>query len=641
MKKPIRWLCIMLLACMLLPVIPAQAAEDELVWLEELPEKTTVVVDFSTQTGVPLLKRQNVFSPSGSFGGSRLEEFIRDVPTLAQLRAESHRVDLCMGAGGVGGDLGLGTQDELQYNWTRTDTIFEQFYNGGVLPYVVYFATPNALYDTDRAATSLWKYPPVSNERWQEVCAAIAEHYQALGWPFAAHEIWNEPDWGDTFFGGEWEEYVRMYEYAVKGIRAANPYAMVGGMSLAEIDVATEAGEVAMFLDHVQEQALPLDFISYHCYVSRNYDDYTELANSALAAYGDTFATTALHLNEFHVALDGTATSTERCVGPMMDAILYTLDNPQITSVNWACFRVSGEPVQLINSRTGERFAAYHVLEFYNRLPIDRVSLTEKNALKGVASIDGQQAGVMLYNRTYKARDYVLSLQNLPWDKCDVTVYCVDKDHSNFGLNGGSDEPEIILQASGVSPENLCIQGELLSNGMIYVEIVESGYVPELGQVTGFDAEGNVISGGMATVLRREYYFEDRSTTMFSEFDLRTFTAWAGMGNAESGLSKGSVYLENLPAQLVARPTLTREAAEGSAVYLTAEYLDSAGQTVLTQHYQLGENAKVQAADAQLLPLGGEIVLTTPEGFDGVLKLTWGLADAGLDVTMKMTFDKE
>ena len=348
-----------------------------------------------------------------------------------------------------------------------------------------------------------------------------------------------------------------------------------------------------------------------------------------------------MHLNEFHVALDSKATSTERCVGPMMDAILYTLEHPQITSVNWACFRVSGEPVQLINSRTGERFAAYHVLDFYNRMPFDRVALKEKNGLKGIASIEGQQAGVMLYNRTYKARDYVLALQNLPWDKCDVTVYCVDKEHSNFGLNGGSDEPAIILQEKGVSPQSLCIQGELLSNGLIYVEIVESGYVPQLQQVTDYDEMGHVISGGMATVLRREYYFEDRSTTMFSEFDLRTFTAWAGMGNAERGLSKGSVYLENLPEQLVARPALNRDLAQGAAIYLTAEYLDDAGQAVLTQHYRLGENVAVQAADAQLLPVHGEIVLMPPEGFNGVLKLTWGLVDAGMDTTLKIVLDKE
>ena len=56
-------------------------------------------------------------------------------------------------------------------------------------------------------------------------------------------------------------------------------------------------------------------------------------------------------------------------------------------------------------------------------MPVDRVTLKEANGLKGIASVDGDQAGVMLYNRTYKARDYVLALDKLPFDTCDVTVY--------------------------------------------------------------------------------------------------------------------------------------------------------------------------------------------------------------------------
>ena len=160
-----------------------------------------------------------------------------------------------------------------------------------------------------------------------------------------------------------------------------------------------------------------------------------------------------------------------------------------------------------------------------------------------------------------------------------------------------------------------------------------------LDPVSTIDSSEQVLQGGIATVIRREYYFEDRATTMFSEFDLRSFTAYAGMGNASKGLSKGAVVLENLPEQLVARPTLTREAAEGSAVYLTAEYLDEDGNVLLSQRYQRGENAAVPGGNA--LPMDDEIVLTTPEGFDGVLKLSWGIADAGADTTLKITIDKE
>lgn len=646
MKRAIRWISLMLMLCMLTSSMTACAEVDGLTWVENPPAKMTVRVDFANPTGVPLFKRQNVFSPSHSFVGSYMAEVARDVPTLAALGSESQRVDLFMGNGGVGSTIGKGTPEKLTYSWMQADMTLRNFYKGGVMPYVSYFATPNALFDKERAVTNYWKYPPVDMEAWGEVCAAIAAHYANRSWPFAAHEIWNEPDWYDhgqkamAFYEGTWEEYLSIYEYAVKGIRSANPYAMVGGMSLATFSDYYANGNVRMFLDHVKEQELPLDFISYHCYVTSNYPTYTNLANASLAAYGDAFATTGLHLNEFHVALSSSVTATEQCVGPMMDAILYTLDHPQITSVNWACFRVSGEDgIQMIESRTGKRFAAYHLLSFYNRMPVDRVQLTEANGIKGVASIDGKQAGVILYNRTYKARDYVLALDNLPYETCDVTVYAIDENHSNYGRNGGSDEAAVILTAQGVATENLCLQGELLTNGLIYVEITESGHVLELGPVSAIDSRDQVLQGDTATVLRREYYFEDRDTTMFSEFDLRSFTAWAGMGDAHEGLSKGAVVLENLPAQLVARPTLTREAAEGAAVYLTAEYLDGEGNVLLTKHYQQGTNDAAPAFDTQ--PLDSEIVLETPEAFEGVLKLSWGIADGGVDTTLKITFDKE
>lgn len=268
------------------------------------------------------------------------------------------------------------------------------------------------------------------------------------------------------------------------------------------------------------------------------------MANEALAAYGDTFAETGLHLNEFHVAIDEDITGTERCVRPMMDAILYTLEHPQITSVNWACFRVAGEGgIQMINSRNGKRLAAYHLLYCYNRMPVDRVQMTENKGLRGLASVEGDQAGVILYNRTENKQDYVLQLEQLPWGTCDITLYCIDEQHSNYGRNGGSDELSVVFSAENVQTENLCIQGTLNVNGMLYAEIVRSGASVEDDPVTSIDANECVLQADTATVLRREYYFEDRDTTMFSEFDLRTFTAWAGMGDAEIGLSKGAVLM--------------------------------------------------------------------------------------------------
>ncbi len=618
----------------------------------DLNSKTCIQVDFSKFTGIPLFKRQNVFSPSHSFVGSYAAEFLRDAPLLRALRSENQRVDLFMGNGGIGGTIGLGSPDAITHSFMTLDAMLKIFYKNGSLPYLVYFATPNALYDKQAAGSSYWKYPPVDMEKWGEVCGDIAAHYKELGWPMAAHEIWNEPDWFDhsvndmAFYGGTWDEYIQIYDAAARGIRAQNPYAMVGGLSLATFDTYYSNGNVKQFLSHVQENRLPLDFISYHCYVPNNYKTYTELANQALSGFGDTFAGTGLHMNEFHISLSSGTTATEKCIAPMLDAISYFVETPQVTSVNWACFRVSGEQgIQMIESRTGKRYAAYHLLAFYNNMPVDRVYLKEANGIQGFASIDGDRAGVLLYNRTYKAKDYTLALQELPFDTCDITIYAIDEQHSNHGKNGGSDEADIIYSAQDVATADLGYQASLPSGGMIYVDIQKNGTTVELPDVTAF-VDDQVIHGGVATVLRREYYFEDRNSTMFSEFDLGSFSAWAGMGDAGKGLSKGTVVLTNLPEALIAMPRLSGAQSAGATCFLYAEYVDGQGQTVAQQLFAAGGNLDnlpqaLQTESMEALPLDGTFSLRTPEGFTGALHLTYGVMDAGADTTLKISFDKE
>ena len=610
-----------------------------------------MTADFSAYTGVPLFKRQNVFSPSHSFVGSYAAEFVRDAVLLKDLRSENMRVDLFMGNGGIGGALGTGDENNISMAFMALDLSLKQFYKNGCLPYLVYFATPNALYDKQCAYSNYWKYPPKDLEKWGEICGEIAAHYAAKSWPLAANEIWNEPDWFDystnsmAFYGGTWEEYLQIYKYAALGIRKANPYANVGGLSLATFSTAVEDGKVHEFLEFVEEEELPLDFISYHSYVLGDFQTYTKLANLALAKYGDTFSSVGLNLNEFNVSMSEGTTATEKAVSPMMDALCYFIDTPQITSVNWACFRVASEKgIQMIESRTGKRYAAYHLLSFYNDMPVDRVSLTTANGIQGFASVDADagRAGVMLYNRTYKEKSASLALENLPFDLCDITVYAIDEQHSNYGRNGGSDEADIIYSETGVCTEKLSYEITLPTNGLVYIKITESGSNYKAEPVTEL-VNDIVINGGVATVLRKEYYFEDRNTTAFSEFDLGTFTAYAGTGDAKKGLTMGKVVLSNLPDALSAVPVLLKNTDKETNAFLLVRYENEAGEVLSEICYKTGKLPDIVSAETQMaeLNIGEKLVLTTPENFDGVLIMTYGLIDAGTDQTLKIPFEKE
>ena len=197
-----------------------------------------VAVNFAKKTGIPLFKRQNTFSISYSFLQDEEPGFRRDEPLIGELGCENMRVDLSMGNNGLGNDLGLPAPDGgMRSSFDFLDGLLGRLFANGTQPYLSYAFTPPALQrpDTPKA----FKFPPVSYEGWEALCATIAAHYREKGWPMAAHEVWNEPDIldGETgervFFQGEWEEYIRLYEHAVRGIRRADPDALVGGLSLA------------------------------------------------------------------------------------------------------------------------------------------------------------------------------------------------------------------------------------------------------------------------------------------------------------------------------------------------------------------------------------------------------------------------
>jgi xylan 1,4-beta-xylosidase len=87
-----------------------------------------------------------------------------------------------------------------------------------------------------------------------------------LQWYF---EVWNEPD--IEYFHGSETEYLKLYDYAVAGVRAALPGARVGGPATTSPRNEHAHEYLKKFLEHVDAGksaatggAVPLDFISFH-----------------------------------------------------------------------------------------------------------------------------------------------------------------------------------------------------------------------------------------------------------------------------------------------------------------------------------------------------------------------------------------
>ena len=171
------------------------------------------------------------------------------------------------------------------YDFTITDQTFDEFQKAGVRPMVELGFMPKDLAATVPGVSEYQVHypgstisgasnnPPRDYAVWGELIRKYTEHLvqrygreQVSGWYF---EVWNEPD--IAYWHGTPEEYYKLYDYAVAGVRAALPNAIVGGP--ASTGPASEKASTFLdnFLKHCMNdmsaatgQAIPLDFVSFH-----------------------------------------------------------------------------------------------------------------------------------------------------------------------------------------------------------------------------------------------------------------------------------------------------------------------------------------------------------------------------------------
>lgn len=167
------------------------------------------------------------------------------------------------------------------YDWEIIDRIFDTYVELGLTPFVELGFMPQALTTAPEGTPYAdprdggWRYPPRDAGRWLELVRMLVAHCRDRYGRAAVSqwywELWNEPD--IFYWAGSVQEYCRLYDYTVAGVKAALPEARVGGP--ATTSSATRAAStdfLRAFLQHVTRganhlsgaQGTPIDFISYH-----------------------------------------------------------------------------------------------------------------------------------------------------------------------------------------------------------------------------------------------------------------------------------------------------------------------------------------------------------------------------------------
>lgn len=172
------------------------------------------------------------------------------------------------------------------YSFKILDEIFDEYKAVGVRPMVELGFMPKDLaadvpgrdvpyqvHYPKSAISGKSNNPPKDYAKWGELARVVTAHFvERYGretvkqWYF---EVWNEPDidyWHSTP-----EDYWKLYDYAVAGVRAALPEAKVGGPATTSPRSPKAYTYLKNFLEHVNSgksaangKALPMDFISFH-----------------------------------------------------------------------------------------------------------------------------------------------------------------------------------------------------------------------------------------------------------------------------------------------------------------------------------------------------------------------------------------
>ena len=170
-----------------------------------------------------------------------------------------------------------------RYDWTIVDRIFDTLLERKMKPLVEIGFMPEALSSNPRpyrhtfpngSIFTGWSYPPTDYTKWGELVDQWARHAVAKygraeveSWYW---EVWNEPDIG--YWHGTPEDYQKLYDFAVEGLKRGLPTARVGGPHVTSPNSPRAQQFLRAFLDHclhgtnlaTGKTGTPLDYVGFH-----------------------------------------------------------------------------------------------------------------------------------------------------------------------------------------------------------------------------------------------------------------------------------------------------------------------------------------------------------------------------------------
>ena len=170
------------------------------------------------------------------------------------------------------------------YNWTVVDSIIDTYMARGMKPLMEIGFMPKDLsvkpepyahnWATGGNLWTGWTHPPKDYNKWRDLVYQWVKHSidrygkeEVTTWLW---QLWNEPDIG--YWSGTFEEFCKLYDYTVDGLKKACPECTVGGPHTTNPGGEEAFTYLTKFIEHclrgknyvTGKTGTPLQFIAFH-----------------------------------------------------------------------------------------------------------------------------------------------------------------------------------------------------------------------------------------------------------------------------------------------------------------------------------------------------------------------------------------
>ena len=222
-------------------------------------------------------------------GQKLLSELTKLGPTTVYVR--THNL-LTSKGNSLGPDLKWGFTDAYKedangnpiYNWIIVDSIIDTYIKRGIKPLMEIGFMPKDLSSKPEPYEHTWSkggniwtgwtYPPKDYNKWRELVYQWVKHSidrygkkEVITWLW---EVWNEPD--IPYWSGTFDEYCKLYDYAVDGLKKACPECTIGGPHTTSPRSDKAYKYLTDFIEHclrgknyaTGKTGTPLQYIGFH-----------------------------------------------------------------------------------------------------------------------------------------------------------------------------------------------------------------------------------------------------------------------------------------------------------------------------------------------------------------------------------------